>query len=661
MLEENSRPIFNNSTTKITTNANQNFRSKLFNGSTVTSTARTTDKNKTNYSGSSKRTILNQTRPESTKRQLFPIASFPEPAKRGKYNKTNMSTVKTKRAFTSGAPAQANRDEKYDLPDATTGPGTVHITIDEIHAIIMKDLHKQQQTEKQQHQREMKRHEQEKKQQKVEMSKLSTQIQALQQQVERLEKTQTKITSLKPVENPPHDNTPWQPPEDGKIRSHRHATATLSRNRFDTLYITEDNDDDTNTKNRRPKLKIRNDLLEYQRRHLTTHTVPTTDTRNKHIPTGTITTTHIMDIEKKEKNKMTNNDGERGAKKQAAMNRKAKYRKQTDERVPTLYTNRFQHRDTKHKQNEPIQHGTTTIELQIHKEYYPKSTESTTKSRRHADLRITVGGVKDNNRNSEYNRSETNDKIQDDVRHRVYNRTKANDKMENTSTTTKTPHLKNKQKGTIANTNTHKQSGQQLILNEINSQSPGVHIITNLHNTTMSTSTDASTPSDEYHYYSPTKRKTSIDNLYENTTLQGEVALTKDNEMTTGGADATNIANAIFTLSRPDTLHRAHTNKIHFELQRRVTLLLNRKSQLKRATTTDEKDRAKKSIDQQGQQRLSSALKPRHNNSSRLSPGLRPQQENIRSTNGPDSMTITQQCNIESELYQTQRERYEEL
>jgi hypothetical protein len=157
ILEENSRPISNNSTTNITTNANKNFRRKFFNGSTVTSTARTTDKNKTNYYGSSKWTIFNQTRPESTKRQLFSIASFPEPAKRGKYNKTKMSTtVKTKRAFTSGAPAaQANRDEKDDLPDATTGPGPVHITKDEIHAIIMKDLHKQQQAETQQHQQEM--------------------------------------------------------------------------------------------------------------------------------------------------------------------------------------------------------------------------------------------------------------------------------------------------------------------------------------------------------------------------------------------------------------------------------------------------------------------------------------------------------------------------
>jgi hypothetical protein len=54
-------------------------------------------------------------------------------------------------------------------------------------------------------------------------------------------------------------------------------------------------------------------------------------------------------------------------------------------------------------------------------------------------------------------------------------------------------------------------------------------------------------------------------------------------------------------------------------------------------------------MDQQVQQRLSSARKPQHKNSYRLSPELRPQQENIRKMNEPDSMTITQQCNIEPE------------
>ena len=69
----------------------------------------------------------------------------------------------------------------------------------------------------------------------------------------------------------------WQPPEDGIIQSHRGATATVSINRFDNLYNTEEREQDS--KNIRwvlqwvPQLEIRQILREYQRRHLRTRTV----------------------------------------------------------------------------------------------------------------------------------------------------------------------------------------------------------------------------------------------------------------------------------------------------------------------------------------------------------------------------------------------------
>ena len=88
-----------------------------------------------------------------------------------------------------------------------------------------------------------------------------------------------------------NENSQWQPPEDGVIQSHRGATATVSINRFENLYNTEENDHENN--NIRwvlrwvPQLYIRNELLEYQRRHLKKCTANTRDTRTQHTPTST--------------------------------------------------------------------------------------------------------------------------------------------------------------------------------------------------------------------------------------------------------------------------------------------------------------------------------------------------------------------------------------
>jgi hypothetical protein len=176
-------------------------------------------------------------------------------------------------------------------------------------------------------------------------------------------------------DNRTNDNTQWQPPEDGKIQSQRSATAKLSRNQFDILYVTEgETDEEINTTNWIPRLKIRNELLEYQRRHLTTGTMHITDTNSKHKPTSTIRAEHLMK-EKLDKHKMTANDEECRTMRQTARDR-------------------FQLRDTKHTQTEPTTEA-TAIDLQIHKTYYPKSFDSTTKSRKHVDPHITVGGAQD--------------------------------------------------------------------------------------------------------------------------------------------------------------------------------------------------------------------------------------------------------------------------
>jgi hypothetical protein len=104
----------------------------------------------------------------------------------------------------------------------------------------------------------------------------------------------TSVVTTK-YDNPTNEITVWEQPSDGIIQSSRGATATLSRNLFDTLYITED------TKHRAPTLAIRNELLEYQRRKLTTRPGHTTNgqswtNQNKYTaqtkPTNnTITTT----------------------------------------------------------------------------------------------------------------------------------------------------------------------------------------------------------------------------------------------------------------------------------------------------------------------------------------------------------------------------------
>ena len=87
----------------------------------------------------------------------------------------------------------------------------------------------------------------------------------------------------------------WQPPEDGIIQSHRGATATVSINRFDNLYNTEEREQDS--KNIRwvlqwvPQLDIRHELLEYQRRHLRTRTATTNNKSRKHTRTSTTMST----------------------------------------------------------------------------------------------------------------------------------------------------------------------------------------------------------------------------------------------------------------------------------------------------------------------------------------------------------------------------------
>ena len=173
------------------------------------------------------------------------------------------------------------------------------------------DLNQQQQTEEKLQQVAMhklqQRHQQEMQQQKVEhdidIRKLYTNMQALQQQVDSLGTTNSISTHLPTAEtprtqrqnkvaqktrsrsqttnetqnyqsntsvvttkyaNPTTHDALWQPSVDGVIQSHRGAPATLSRNRFDNLYITGDTDHDNDTIRWEPTLYIRNELLEYQ-------------------------------------------------------------------------------------------------------------------------------------------------------------------------------------------------------------------------------------------------------------------------------------------------------------------------------------------------------------------------------------------------------------
>ena len=100
----------------------------------------------------------------------------------------------------------------------------------------------------------------------------------------------TSVVTTK-YENPTKHDALWQPSEDGVIQSRRGAPATLSRNRFDNLYITGETDHDNDTIRWEPKLYIRNELLEYQHSNLQTRTTNTSDTSHTTTPTSNTTST----------------------------------------------------------------------------------------------------------------------------------------------------------------------------------------------------------------------------------------------------------------------------------------------------------------------------------------------------------------------------------
>jgi hypothetical protein len=114
-----------------------------------------------------------------------------------KRNQPNKDTAKRmlykERLLTRRSPPNNGHETLHEKP-TTTGSTPVQLTTAELQAMMTTTARNITKDLLQQHQQEMKL-------QQVEMSKLSTHIQALQQQVERLEKTQTKITNMKPVEN----------------------------------------------------------------------------------------------------------------------------------------------------------------------------------------------------------------------------------------------------------------------------------------------------------------------------------------------------------------------------------------------------------------------------------------------------------------------------